>query len=173
VTARLGGAASPTVREVVFDTPLLWLVAAGDVDSDGVPEILADTCAGWWLIDVALGTWLDIGDGTRSFIAVGDVDGDGADDLVGRRGDAYHLWRGGEGGPGEDERPFARSGEVEVTVASAGDANCDGFRDVFVREQVRGGLDRLMLHLGTPAGISSEPSFVDEIAERTLLPIYD
>ena len=81
--------------------PALWqLVAAGDLNADGIADLVWRSTAGdtWaWLLDGAGGvTAGGLGNpgGAWSIRALGDFDGDGRDDLLWRHTDGTtYLWK--------------------------------------------------------------------------------
>ncbi len=128
-----------------------------DLNADGRPEVIAGNGPGRpsrvWVAapggysPVALVDSGRLGslDADTVSVAIGDVDGDGAPDVVeGNRGQANRIWAfDGAGVP--SARGFV--GEPAATVSMAvGDVDLDG--DLDVVEGVEGGAGRLWLNLG-------------------------
>jgi hypothetical protein len=108
-----------------------------------------------------------------SVAAAGDIDADGFDDLLvgadwqttwaDREGSAY-LYRGGPDGVGTvpdatlDNPDRWTLGIFGVSVASAGDANGDGFADVVIGAPGQSGEGRAFVYFGGAGGLATAPS---------------
>jgi hypothetical protein len=139
------------------------VAATQDVTGDGIPDMLARSAS-------TGATGVYPGDGAGHFgsatrtltkfagldqlAAVGDLDGDGRNDVVGRVGDtrALKLFPGlGDGGFG-DARALAADWSAYAATTGAGDLNGDGNADLVVRQ---GG--SLLLVPGTGRGALGTP----------------
>ena len=135
------------------------VVAAGDLDGDRTADLLAR--------DAATGrTWLHPGDGdgglraaSRSYgrfagadqlTGVGDFDGNGTPDLVGRRDGALLLWPGTAGGGFGTARTLARDWSGYDLTAGVDDFDEDGHADLVARSG-----RSLFLVSGTGRGIEA------------------
>ncbi len=138
------------------------LTQAGDWDGDGVADVLASgTDGGLWLyrgVPTATGstfaTPVSIGRGWTSvsdLVGIGDLDGDGAQDLVARSAVDSRLWlyrgdgRGGFAGSVAIGRGW---GGVDLLTA-AGDLDADGRPDLVVRSRSTGAV---LLYRGSSGG---------------------
>ncbi len=160
-------------------------VALGDLDGDGVTDVAA---GGTDVVWVALGPFAgtaslvdlevpaeDAGDGLGAALAVGDVDGDGIDDLVfgapeaGGTG-AVYLHEGPVSAGVLDDAALAlarvdgeASGdEAGAAVAFAGDTDGDGYGDVLVGAP---GADRGAGRVYLVAGPATPATLADAVAE--------
>ena len=140
-----------TAGQLAFDRSVVaardWdrkdvVVAAGDLDGDSTADLLAR--------DAATGrTWLHPGDGdggllppSRSYgrfarvdllTGVGDFDGDGTNDLVGRRDGALLLWPGTSDGGLGAARTLVRDWSGYDLTAGVDDFDEDGRPDLVAR----------------------------------------
>ncbi|RKE06352.1 LamG-like jellyroll fold domain-containing protein [Catellatospora citrea] len=130
-------------------------VDAGDFDGDRKPDIIArDTSGTVWLYPntssggtVSLGTRYSLGTGFSgmNWLGVGDVDGDGRDDLVGRI-PAGSLWlHRSSGAPGQVKlaevgQNIGSTGFANMNWIDFGDVNNDGREDMVVRYTPSGDL---------------------------------
>ena len=118
------------------------LVAPGDVDGDGTADLLArDASTGLTTLHPGNGAGglLAASRSYRRFAAVdqltgvGDFDGNGTPDLVGRRDGALLLWPGGEGDGFGPARTLARSWTEYDSTVGADDFDEDGHPDLVAR----------------------------------------
>ncbi|HSA50575.1 MAG TPA: FG-GAP-like repeat-containing protein, partial [Yinghuangia sp.] len=153
------------------------VVGARDLDGDGVPDVLArdkkSGKTGFYKGDGA-GKVSAVVRTTKRFkhhdllVAVGDFDGDGRNDLVGRKADTgkLQLFRGNGRGGFKKTRLLAKTWKYELTTG-VGDFDGDGHVDLLVRNK----RNKLRLvpgkgaaELGSPARIRGKWGRYDVIA---------
>jgi hypothetical protein len=191
-----GSAAGPFVNAPWIESAFGSRSApAGDVNGDGIDDLLSfetSTTGTPGMIALFAGSASGLGSSPLStitgpadssrwanqVIGVGDVDGDGYDDvLVSAPGDgrgtirgAVMLYRGGPGGllpgPAWTYSASAPLHELGVEICGAGDMNGDGYADVAILARIpfagsfQDSTARILFFAGSPSGLPSVPTWV-------------
>lgn len=199
----LGLAAAPASTiavPVTGDQSLTSIAAAGDVDGDGYPDLLASLGSGddahsQVLVfpggrrglaskpSVALSRpTADPGDFGFAVGAAGDVNGDGYADVFvkdfgvqsgGVTADRIDVYLGSAKGPGAKPATVLAgpSGATMLDAAPAGDVNGDGYADLVVHDQ-RYLLSLVELYLGGASGIAPTPSAVLQASDKSFVATF-
>ena len=162
----------------------LALAGLGDIDGDGYGDLAIDDDAvgrvylyagdasGVGAAPRATLASATPGDGFGAIVAgLGDIDGDGLGDLAvgapteGVGAGRVDVWRGSVGGASGPPTVVLRGGlageQFGGAIAGVGDLDRDGFADVAVgAPAAAGGVGRVYLFLGSPAGLSLAPALV-------------
>ena len=169
--------------QAIWETPVLGIssiVATGDLDGDGTRELLAQNRNQVFVVELATGRiqWQEPADdfGFLGGARVGDIDGDGIDDLFvqecgccrinnGNTGFVYRFARGYDAAERLWTLPSVRCGGNRSMAI--GDIDGDGSPDVTLGE------DRRILVLGgaTGAELAATPDLGERVGESQCIPI--
>jgi hypothetical protein len=143
----------------VVSTPVV-----GDLDLDGIPEVVASDYAGTYVLDGTSGTvlWSIPGTDGYSGVALGDVDGDGFGDIITTRG-SYGTPHSIEAWDSTGTRLWATmGGKGEETYPLIADLDADGDVEVVVNEYVfDGATGAVLFTLAISGGQWGAPAAAD------------
>jgi len=143
-------------------------VLPGDFDGDGVGDALVTSMEGGALRGLAgltgtpdgpVATGWVLPDSYRAAFPLGDIDGDGDDDLL---IDGV-LWKGGPSGPTEDAPLFAAFVDAPLMARSLGDLDGDGYPELAIQgasttiNDYGGREAELLVFRGTATGFDPTP----------------
>jgi hypothetical protein len=180
----LGGPLGVTVSPLPAAADALWTGGGGDLNGDGLDDLVfSDSVSVSHVFGDAGRTWVERGNWTGQVLfddywgvaALGDVNGDGFEDVAIARGDGVDVYLGTA--LGFDPVPAVTwsaptYGATGYAVA-AGDVNGDGLSDVVVTVMVYGVSGRIEVYFGAAAGPGTAPDQSwNGIVGINLTPVY-
>jgi hypothetical protein len=99
------------------------LVTAGDIDGDGIDDLIGTWSRGLWVRYGSTGSWIQICTPIPSHIAAGDMNGDGRDDVLG-------TWPSGVYYMDSASESWHQMSISPASLVAAGDLDSDGIADL-------------------------------------------